>query len=396
MEFLQNLLLTPFGALTALLAVMVVGELVAKLTKGVVPMALTVTILMLTLFWTHVFPAQIVEASGIGATLFSLASMLLVINLGTLINRKEMLAQWKTVLIALMGIVAIIVICLTIGAALFGWNNAVAAAPPLTGAAIATAMVREAAAAVGNNEAALVAIVCMAMQGIVGYPLTAFCLRKEAKSLSAAYQRGELKAPAAATTDASAAAKKPESTNLILCKIGLLAVVSYLIQLGTAALGFSISMYVWAMVLGFAAHEVGFLSQDCLTKANCQGMCMTIIMIYLFGSLASSDFATIMAAAKVAIVLVLLASVGMALVSLLGGKIFKKSFWISYAITLNAFLGFPINVMLTNEALDINTSTPEERAAVNAELMPTMLVASFVCVTIVSVIVAGVLVKFLV
>lgn len=57
MEFLQNLLLTPFGALTALLAVMVVGELVAKLTKGVVPMALTVTILMLTLFWTHVFPA---------------------------------------------------------------------------------------------------------------------------------------------------------------------------------------------------------------------------------------------------------------------------------------------------------------------------------------------------
>ena len=50
---------------------------------------------------------------------------------------------------------------------------------------------------------------------------------------------------------------------------------------------------------------------------------------------------------------------------------------------------------LTNEALDINTSDPEERAAVSAELMPTMLIASFVCVTIVSVIVAGVLVKFI-
>ena len=122
---------------------------------------------------------------------------------------------------------------------------------------------------------------------------------------------------------------------------------------------------------------------------------MAILMVYLFGGLASSDMATILSAAKIAVVLVLLAAAGMALMSLLATKLFKKSFWISYAITLNAFLGFPINVMLTNEALDINTSDPEERAAVSAELMPTMLIASFVCVTIVSVIVAGVLVKFI-
>lgn len=60
METLQNLLLTPYGSLMAILAVLVVGELVAKLTKGVVPMALTVTVLLLALFWTHVFPAEIV------------------------------------------------------------------------------------------------------------------------------------------------------------------------------------------------------------------------------------------------------------------------------------------------------------------------------------------------
>ena len=122
---------------------------------------------------------------------------------------------------------------------------------------------------------------------------------------------------------------------------------------------------------------------------------MTILMVYLFGGLAASDFATIMSAAKVAVCLVLLAAAGMAAMAFLATKIFKKSFWISYAITLNAFLGFPINVMLTNEALDINTSDPEERAAVSAELMPPMLIASFVCVTIVSVIVAGILVRYI-
>ena len=76
METLQTLLLTPYGSLMAILAVLVVGELVAKLTKGVVPMALTVTVLLLTLFWTHVFPAEIVSATGISATLFSLVAAL--------------------------------------------------------------------------------------------------------------------------------------------------------------------------------------------------------------------------------------------------------------------------------------------------------------------------------
>ena len=49
-----------------------------------------------------------------------------------------------------------------------------------------------------------------------------------------------------------------------------------------------------------------------------------------------------------------------------------------------------------NEALELNTEPGDERAAVSSELMPQMLVASFVCVTIVSVIIAGVLVNYLV
>lgn len=66
-----------------------------------------------------------------------------------------------------------------------------------------------------------------------------------------------------------------------------------------------------------------------------------------------------------------------------------------YAIVLNAFSGFPINMLITNEALNMNTEEGEERAAVSAEIMPKMLVAGFVCVTIVSVLLAGVLIRFL-
>ena len=51
--------------------------------------------------------------------------------------------------------------------------------------------------------------------------------------------------------------------------------------------------------------------------------------------------------------------------------------------------------MHTEEAQDNNTSSPEERAAVSGQVMPKMLIGGFVCVTIVSVLVAGILVKFI-
>ena len=66
-----------------------------------------------------------------------------------------------------------------------------------------------------------------------------------------------------------------------------------------------------------------------------------------------------------------------------------------YAIVLNAFSGFPINMLITTEALNMNTEEGDEREAISAEVMPKMLIAGFVCVTIVSVLLAGVLVKFL-
>ncbi len=395
MAFVQSILATPFGAFAGLLATMVIGELVSKLTKGIVPQALATTFLLMGGFWSGLFPTNIVETAGISANLFSIVAGILVVNLGTLISAKQMAAQWRTVVIALSGIVAIIVVCMTIGTALFGLSNAAAAAPPLTGAAMATAMVRQAAEAAGNIEALTVAIVCMSLQSIVGYPLVSLCLKKEARRLVKEYRAGNFTAAAAAEAKAYKADGKRESTNMTLLKLTLLTIVAMFIQTLTETLGFSISMYVWALILGFIGHEIGFLQTDCLTKANTYGMCITVLMLYLFGGLSSSTPEQLFSAFGVGITLIALCTLGMAGLGFLVGKALKRSFWLSFAITLNAYLGFPINVILTNEALDLNTEEGEERAIISGELMPPMLVGSFVCVTIVSVIVAGVLIKYI-
>ena len=390
---MSPIIVSTFGAFTALLLVFAISEILAKVTKGWVPSVLVIMILMLVGFSTGLFPKTIIDDAGVSDALFKVACGLLVTHLGTLISRKEMAAQWKTVIISLMGVASIAIICLTLGTALFGFDNAIAAAPPLAGGAIATAMMSSAATEAGKTSAALVAIVCLSLQGLVGYPLTSFCLKKETKRLTKLYRNGEFKASTAASEDKKDEKKKrATSTTIILLKLALITLAAYWIDYVTKGY---IPMYVICLLLGFAAHELKLVETDALHEASSYGFVMTALMMGLFKTLASSGTDGIASVVGIAAALVAFATVAMGLMALLASKIFKQSFFMCYAIVLNAFSGFPINMLITTEAININTEEGDERDNITAEIMPKMLVAGFVCVTIVSVLLAGILVRFL-
>ncbi len=389
---MSPIIVSTFGAFTALLLVFAISEILAKVTKGWVPSVLVIMILMLVGFSTGLFPKTIIDDAGVSDALFKVACGLLVTHLGTLISRKEMAAQWKTVIISLMGVASIAVICLTLGTALFGFDNAIAAAPPLAGGAIATAMMSSAANEAGKTSAALVAIVCLSLQGLVGYPLTSFCLKKETKRLTKLYRNGEFKASTAASEDKKDEKKRATSTTIILLKLALITLAAYWIDYVTKGY---VPMYVVCLLLGFAAHELKLVETDALHEASSYGFIMTVLMMGLFKTLASSGTDGIASVVGISAALVAFATVAMGLMALLASKIFKQSFFMCYAIVLNAFSGFPINMLITTEAININTEEGDERDNITAEIMPKMLVAGFVCVTIVSVLLAGILVRFL-
>ena len=389
---MNSIIVSAFGAFTALLLVFAISEILAKVTKGWVPSVLVIMILMLVGFSTGLFPKTIIDDAGVSDALFKVACGLLVTHLGTLISRKEMAAQWKTVIISLMGVASIAVICLTLGTALFGFDNAIAAAPPLAGGAIATAMMSSAANEAGKTSAALVAIVCLSLQGLVGYPLTSFCLKKETKRLTKLYRNGEFKATTAASEDKKEEKKRATSTTIILLKLALITLAAYWIDYATKGY---IPMYVVCLLLGFAAHELKLVETDALHEASSYGFIMTTLMMGLFKTLASSGTDGIASVVGISAALVVFATVAMGLMALLASKIFKQSFFMCYAIVLNAFSGLPINMLITTEAININTEEGDERDNITAEIMPKMLVAGFVCVTIVSVLLAGILVRFL-
>lgn len=390
---MSPIIVSTFGAFTALLLVFAISEILAKVTKGWVPSVLVIMILMLVGFSTGLFPKTIIDDAGVSDALFKVACGLLVTHLGTLISRKEMAAQWKTVIISLMGVASIAIICLSLGTALFGFDNAIAAAPPLAGGAIATAMMSSAATEAGKTSAALVAIVCLSLQGLVGYPLTSFCLKKETKRLTKLYRNGEFKASTAASEDKKDEKKKrATSTTIILLKLALITLAAYWIDYVTKGY---VPMYVVCLLLGFAAHELKLVETDALHEASSYGFVMTVLMMGLFKTLASFGTDGIASVVGIAAALVAFATAAMGLMALLASKIFKQSFFMCYAIVLNAFSGFPINMLITTEAINISTEEGDERDNITAEIMPKMLVAGFVCVTIVSVLLAGILVRFL-
>lgn len=393
--------LTQFGSLAVLFGLMVVGELVAKLTKGKVPGAFAISLLLLIGFWT-ILPLDIVDRAGVSPLVYALCAMLIVTNLGTLISPKEMAAQWKTVIICLAGIVAICGATLGIGSLIFGFQFSAAATPSLTGGAVATLMVREAGENAGNVAVILIAVVTMVLQGFVGYPVTSIFLSKEAKRLNGLYQKGELKAVAA---DGADGAKKDtiftkvKSSAFIVFKLVLLCLLAYWTEMLIARLtgGFIVSRYVWCMVYGFLGATFGFLEKDALAQSKSDGILMSLLLIYLFGGLSVATPELLKPVLLVVVILIVIASLGMALMAFIMSKIFKQeTFAMCYCIILNAFYGFPINVMLTNEAVENATEDKEAQAAISSVIMPKMLIGGFTSVTIVSVVVAGIIVGYIV
>ncbi len=394
--------LSQMGALVVLLGIMFLGELAAKISGGKIPSALVVSTLMLVGFWT-ILPTDLVARAGISPLVYILSAMLLVTNLGTLISRKEMIAQWRTVVICLMGIVAIASITLGISSRIFGWQEAVAATPPLTGGAIATLMMSEAAAAVGNQKAQLIAVLTMTVQGLAGYPLTSIFLGKEAKRLNTLYKEGGLKDEAAASEGAEKKESfftKNKSATYILLKLALIALASHWTEILITTLtggSLTISKFVWCLIFGFAATEFKFLEHDALAAANSSGLATSFLMIYLYGSLSSSTFELFKAVIVPVLGMVVLAATGMAVMAFIASKIFAKNvnFNMAYPIILTAFYGFPVNMILTNEAVEAATDDKDAQVAIRGQILPKMLVGGFTSVTIVSVLVAGVLVGWL-
>lgn len=396
-------------ALVILVLILFIGDLVAVRTKAWVPSVFVCAVLFLIGYWTF-FPQDIVALAGVPPVVAVMMMYLLITNMGTLLSIKELKAQWKTIVIALSGILGIVAILFAVGTFIFGYETIVVAIPPLVGGVVSALIMSEGAKEAGLASLSVFAIVIYVMQGFAGYPITSIVLKKEGKKLLEQYRNGELssidqtlaKEEVAATATAPAQELKlfkhmPEKYNTDFFKLFRLAVVSYVAYLVSTLLApvVSVSPFVLCLLFGVIAKSIGFLETQVLQKANGFGFAIMALMLFIFDGLKQATPSMMLEIIWPLVGTIGLALIGMYLFSFIAGKLLKVSKNMAFAVSLTALYGFPADYIITNEVIKSLTENEKEREMLTSHMLPPMLVGGFITVTIVSVILAGIFVGLL-
>ena len=391
-------------AFCTVLIVLTIGDVVSTKTKAFVPSVFVSAIIFLIGFWTF-FPSEIVSLAGFTQPVIILSMYLLITHMGTMLSVRELISQWKTIAVALAGIIGICLLTLTIGRALFGMEAVVIGTPPLTGGIVAAILMSEAATAKGLQDLAVLAIIMYVMQGFVGYPLTAIMLKKEGKRLLNVCRSGAIKIKKNTQDELATSVeekskfmifpplpKKYQTTYMLLAKLGLVAWAGVAFA---GAIHGVISKYVICLMFGVIASEIGFLERKPLNLSGSFGFFITGLMAFIFTGLAKATPEMLGQIVVPLAGIIVLGVLGIAVSSMLVGTRLWYTKEMSLAIALTALYGFPPNYILTEEAVKALTEDEEEKKYLMDEMLPKMLVGGFTTVTIVSVIVAGIFVKML-
>lgn len=385
--------MTNVVALLVLAVAYYIGEFIGNKTKAWVPSVFVTAVLILIGYWTF-FPYDIVELAGLGPPLGgTIVIMLCLTHMGTIISIKQLLQQWKVIIIAIAGIAGMVALVWFIAGMFVDREYIIAGLPPLTGGIVAAIMMQEAAAELGMMTAATLAIAMYSVQGFVGYPITAIFLKMEGKKLLEEFKSGdfsEIKEEVIVEDEVPPWRVVPKipsnynTTALILAKMMVSAWIAQQISKFTG-----INSAVLALFVGIVLTEVGFLDKDSLNLAKSYGFLMFTLMIFVFAGLKDSTPEILMAAIGPMAIIIILGVIGLCIGSIIVGKILGLSWNMACAVSLTALYGFPPNYILTMESIKALVQTEEEEQYLTDRMLPQMIVGGFVTVTITSVIVAG-------
>ena len=391
-------------SLVILVLILFIGDAVAVRTKAWVPSVFVCAVLFLIGYWTF-FPSDIVAVAGVPPVVATMMMYLLITNMGTLLSLQELKNQWKTIVIALSGVLGIIAILFTIGTLIFDFETVVVAIPPLVGGIVSAIIMSEGAKEAGLASLSVFAIVIYVMQGFAGYPLTSIVLKKEGKKLLKEYRNGQLtrkEAENGADAVNEQVAPKlfknmPEKYNTDYFKFLRLAIVGYLAYLVSTLLApvVTVNALVLCLLFGIIAKSVGFLEKQPLQKANGFGFAIMALMLFIFDGLQKATPSMMLEILYPLAVCIILAIIGMYIFSFIIGKVLKVSKEMAFAVSLTALYGFPADYIITNEVIKSLTNDEKEKEVLTSHMLPPMLVGGFITVTIVSVILAGIFVGFL-
>lgn len=396
----------PILATFVILLVFGIGDMVATKTKAIVSMLFLSSVIFLAGFWTGIFPTTMFDDSTLLLVSGVLVTMLLV-HMGTTIKLRDFADQWKTVIIAAAACVAISLGIYFLGGLIVPDKNyVVVGAPILSGGVVAT-LTMQTAVEGKSVELGVFAALVMVVQGFVGYPVCSLCLKSEAKRVRRLVESGEeLKGVTAKISNAGAVTKKrlipplPDKyngANIMMAKVALVGWLATIFATWFSGLiGFNVSSLIFALIFGLICKELGFLEEGPMGKAGADGFMLVVVTLSIFTNLAQSTPDMVAGMLWPLVVVVVTGSVTFLVISTLVGKIFGVSWQMSCAIGSTCLFGFPGTYIVTNEVVNATAANDQEKQLMLDHMMPKMLIAGMVSVSITSILIAGYMVNLLV
>ncbi|PIE54444.1 MAG: hypothetical protein CSA35_05735 [Dethiosulfovibrio peptidovorans] len=385
-------------AITVILVAFAIGDYVSFKTKALFSMLFVTSVIFLIAFWMGL-PATIFSDSGL-LTIGIITMAPLLVNMGTLMNFKELVAQWKTVLTATAGVTGIGIFVYFIGSLIFGRQMAAAAAPPISGGVVAALLVSEAARAQALDAIAVFATMLLVIQTFFGTPIASYCLKKEAIKVLASketYRVSEKEIEETATTEPikrliPETRRELQTASIMLAKLSIVAFLSAKVAALTNG---TVNTLIICLIFGIIAREIGFLEKDTMNIGKSFGFVMIALLAVVFNNLSSATPQMLLSLIWPIIGSLVLGVLGLSIFSMIVGKIVGYSKEMSIAIGASALFGFPGTYIIPNEVADAVAKNEEERKVVLEAILPKMIIAGFVTVSIASVVLGGIMSKMI-
>lgn len=387
----------PIYIVVILTAIIALGEVLSLSTRAKVPTLLVVVAVTFLLLQTGILPESYIEKS----TFLAAGSVLvpvLIVHLGTLIPMSVMKAQYKAVLITLIGLFISVVVMLTLITLFFDYSTAVAGAGPLTGGIIAYIVTAEGLTDAGFTTLAAIPVVVFALQNLVGMPLTSTLLSKYAISIRDDISFQE----AAATSESGNPLEAGDGKKLLLPEKFMQShfFILFLLFIGGALAKWlgdltGINYSLWSLAIGLVAAATGILPPRALDRSNSTGLAMVTLIIVVISSLVGITWDQVVQSIVPVIAVIVIGTSGLILGGYIGGKLFKWKATKSIPVVLTAMYGFPGDYLIVEEVSRSTGRNDKERQRIMDELVAPMLIGGFTSVTVGSILIASILLSTL-
>lgn len=383
---------TPITAFAVVVIFFAIGDIIAIKTKGLVSSFLfTVAMIMIFGASMHILPENLIETAGLSNILVTYGIVLTFVNIGSNLKFNELIAEWKTVVVSLGAMAAVILMGFTLGTVIFGREYALASIGTICGGLGSTLVTSDLAAKAGRNDIAVFVTTMMTFQSLVGILISSVCLNRACGRYISSGRIKQDEGSSAKTFNIKIIPDFPPIAQGPMMSFARLAVVGVIGELVSKFTG--INSTVCYLLCGFLMTELGFLERGSLKKSGGEQIVLLGSYAYLLINFLSLTFTELLQMMAPIFGLLVIGAIVAALAAVVVGKVLKWDPWLSAAVGVTCLLGYPFTYGIAMEAVNGNAfgknfSETEIQRLTNY-VLPKMVIGGVVSVSIVSVIIAA-------